>query len=385
MGEELNSDFILGDADIDSLFDDDYTGVESNDDTPDNNNEDNKDDNKKTTEDLDVDDLFDDPESVGGDKTNQEKEDADSNKDNGTSPSNSIYSSIAKDLKEDGVFLDLDDETIASIENSEGFYKAIESQIQAKMDARQKRVDEALNNDIEPSEIKKYENALNYLDSINEEAIADEGEAGEKLRRTLIYQDFINRGFSQERAKRETEKSFNAGTDIDDAKDALASNKEHFNSEYDKLIAEAKAERENDEKERKAQAESLRKSIFEEKHLMGELELDKNTRQRIFDNISKPIYKDPKTGELLTAIQKYESENRVDFLRNLSIVYTLTDGFKNLDNLVKDRVKKEVRKGQRELEHVINSTSRHSDGSLRYTSGVSDKESRSSKVVDLAV
>ena len=118
---------------------------------------------------------------------------------------------------------------------------------------------------------------------------------------------------------------------------------------------------------------------------MGELELDKNTRQRIFDNISKPIYKDPKTGELLTAIQKYESENRVDFLRNLSIVYTLTDGFKNLDNLVKDRVKKEVRKGQRELEHVINSTSRHSDGSLRYTSGVSDKESRSTKVVDLAV
>ena len=52
---------------------------------------------------------------------------------------------------------------------------------------------------------------------------------------------------------------------------------------------------------------------------------------------------------------------------------------------IKDRVKKEVRKGQRELEHVINSTSRHSDGSLRYTSGVSDKESRSTKFVDLAI
>lgn len=382
--EELNNDFILGEADIDHLFDEDYTGVEDKEDTPDNTNTDNKDDNKKTTEDIDVDNLFDDPESVGG-NDDQGKEDTDSTKDNGTSPSNSIYSSIAKDLKEDGVFLDLDDETIASIKTTEDFYKAIESQIQAKMDARQKRVDEALNYNIEPTEVQKYENALNYLDSIKEEALTDEGEAGEKLRRTLIYQDFINRGFSQERAKRETDKSFNAGTDIDDAKDALASNKEHFNSEYDKLIAEAKAEREEEEKERKFQAENLRKSIFEEKHLMGELELDKNTRQRIFDNISKPVYKDPKTGELLTAIQKYESENRVDFLKNLSIVYTLTDGFKNLDNLVKDRVKKEVRKGQRELEHVINSTSRHSDGSLKFTSGVSDKESRSTKFVDLAI
>lgn len=378
--EEFNSDFILGGDEVDHLFDDEYTGVDDKE-TPDNEKQD---DNKETTEEVNTDDLFVDPSESVGSEDNQEKEDTDS-KDNGTSPSNSIYSSIAKDLKEDGVFLDLDDETISSIKNSEDLYKALEQQIQAKMDERQKRIDDALNYDIEPSEIKKYENALNYLDSITEDAIADEGDEGEKLRKTLIYQDFINRGFSKDRAKREMEKSFSAGTDVEDAKDALASNKEYINSEYDKLIKEAKAEVEEEKKERQAQAESLRKTIFEEKQLLGELELDKATRQRIFDNISKPIYKDPKTGEMLTAIQKYESENRVDFLRNLSIVYTLTDGFKNLDNLVKDRVKKEVRKGQRELEHTINNTARHLDGSLKYTSGVSDKESRSTKYVDLAI
>lgn len=378
--EEFNSDFILGGDEVDHLFDDEYTGVEDKE-TPDNEKQD---DNKETTEEVDTDDLFVDPSESVGSEDNQEKEDTDS-KDNGTSPSNSIYSSIAKDLKEDGVFLDLDDETISSIKNSEDLYKALEQQIQAKMDERQKRIDDALNYDIEPSEIKKYENALNYLDSITEDAITDEGDEGEKLRKTLIYQDFINRGFSKDRAKREMEKSFSAGTDVEDAKDALASNKEYINSEYDKLIKEAKAEVEEEKKERQAQAESLRKTIFEEKQLLGELELDKATRQRIYDNISKPIYKDPKTGEMLTAIQKYESENRVDFLRNLSIVYTLTDGFKNLDNLVKDRVKKEVRKGQRELEHTINNTARHLDGSLKYTSGVSDKESRSTKYVDLAI
>jgi hypothetical protein len=181
------------------------------------------------------------------------------------------------------------------------------------------------------------------------------------------------------------EKSFSAGTDIDDAKEALLSNKNYINGEYDKLISEAKAEADREEEDRKKQSEELRTSIFNEAKLLGELELDKGTRQKIYDNIMKPVYKHPKTGEMLTAIQKYESENRIDFLRNLSIVYTLTDGFKNLDKLVKDRVKKEVRKGQRELEHVINNTSRHNDGSLKYTSGVSDKESRSSKFVDLAI
>ena len=34
----------------------------------------------------------------------------------------------------------------------------------------------------------------------------------------IIFQDFLNRGYSKERAAREVQKSFNAGTDIDDAK-----------------------------------------------------------------------------------------------------------------------------------------------------------------------
>ena len=183
----LNSDFILGTSDIDSLFEEDYTGVEEK--TPDTETKENEEKKDDTTE-VNVEGLFDDvPESVGS-EDNQEKGDTNSTKDNGTSPS--IYSSIAKDLKEDGVFLDLDDETISSIKDSESFYKAIEEHIQSQMDARNKRIDDALNHDIEPSEIKKYENAINYLDSIKDEAIEDEGENGEKIRKALIYQDFIN-------------------------------------------------------------------------------------------------------------------------------------------------------------------------------------------------
>lgn len=92
----------------------------------------------------------------------------------------------------------------------------------------------------------------------------------------------------------------------------------------------------------------------------------------MFDVISKPIYKDPDTGELFTAIQKYEMDNRTEFLKNLGLIFTLTDGFKNLDGLVKNKVRKEVKKGLKELEHTLNNTARTSDGNLRFVSGIDE-------------
>ena len=93
----------------------------------------------------------------------------------------------------------------------------------------------------------------------------------------------------------------------------------------------------------------------------------------------KPIYTDPETGEKLTAIQKYESENRTEFLKNVGLVYVLTEGFTKLDGLVQGKVKKEMKKGLKELEHTLNGNSRNV-GNLRFTSGVGgDPESRSSK------
>lgn len=369
--EELQLDNILSEDEAASLFGDDNTTEE--------NSENQENDNNKTTETIDPNNLFEEESESVGSVDHQEQEDPDLNEGQGASPSKSIYSSIAKDLRDDGVFLDLDDQTIASIESSDDLYKVLEEQIQAKMDARSKRIDDALNNDVELTTVQKYERALNYLDSIDTESIEDEGEAGENLRRTLIFQDFKNRGFSDERAKRETEKSFSAGTDVEDAKEALQSNKDYVNSEYDSLVKEAKKEQEEYAKKQKKEAENLKKSIFEDKQLFGEIEVDSKTRQKIYDNLSKASYRDAETGEMLTAIQKYERDNRAEFLKNLGILFTLTDGFKNLDGLVKDRVKKEVKKGQRELEHTINNTARNSDGTLKFVSGTSDKNSYSSK------
>ena len=370
--EGLSLDNIMTGDEAAALFDPE-SNQEEKEEKPLDNPDDNKEEKKETTEVVDVDNLFTEkPESVGSEEDNKEKEDTSSKEE--TSPN--FYSSIAKAFAEDGVFQDLNDEALSKVTDAESFRELIEQKIQSQLDDRQKRIDDALNAGIEPTQVQKYENGMKILNGITEEAINEEGEKGENLRKNIIYEDYIQRGFSKERAMRAVERSIAAGTDIEDAKESLQSCKEQLTKSYNDAVAEAKAEKEKEEKELKEQAEALKKSILSDKKPFGELDLDKNTRQRVFDAISKPVFTDPETGEKFTAIQKFEADNHNDFMKYVGLTYVLTNGFKSLDGLVKGKVKKEVGKGLKELEHTLNNTARNSDGTLKFTSGVgTDPES----------
>ena len=385
---ELSEDLIMtGDEiDVENLFSDDG-GEEETQVTPPAPKEKEDKEIEKTTEEEEInpDDLFDNPESVGSGKDNQEEEDTQSEKDKGTSPKTNFYSSIASALKEEGIFPDLDDDTLNGIKTPEDFAEAVEKTVQARLDERQRRIDAALQADVEPDEVRRYEQTLANLDAIKEEYITDETEKGERLRKNLIYQDFRNRGYSEARAKREVEKSFNAGTDIEDAKEALESNSEYFSTQYQDLIKEAQEEAKEEQRKIKEEAAQLKKSMLEDKEVFTGITLDKTTRQKAFENITKPVFK-TEDGEYLTAIQKYEMDNPVEFRKYLSVLFTMTDGFKNIDGLVKGKVKKEVKQSLRELEHKLSSTARNSSGNPRYVGGVEeDTESYIGKGWDLDV
>ena len=369
--EGLDMSNILSPDEVDNLFTDD--GGEETQVIPPEKQEEDK-DNKTTTEipEVDPESLFDESESVGSEKVDTKGKESTSSKETGASPKTNFYSSIASALKEEGILSDLDDETLSKIESPEDFAEAMEAQLKAQLDERQKRIDEALQVGIEPDKVRKYEGTISYLNTITEDAVIDESAEGEKLRKQLIFQDFLNRGFSKERAQRETQKSISSGSDIEDAKEALASNKEYFKQEYDNIIAEAREAEEAEKARLKKEAADLKKAILEDKEVFEGLELDKTTREKVYNSISKPVYRDPETGEYLTVVQKYERDNRPDFLKKLGVLFTLTDGFTNLDKLVKPTAKKQVRKSLRELEHTINTTRRNTDGSLNFMSGVSD-------------
>ena len=373
--EGLSLDNIMTGEEAANLFSQEQESTEENEvETPKDKEEK---ENKEATEVVDVNSLFtEEPESVGSGDNNKEKEDTTSKE--GTSPN--FYSSIAKTFAEDGVFQNLDEEALSKVNDAESFLDLVEQQVQSKLDEKQKRIDQALNAGIELTQIQRFENNMKILNSITEDSISEEGEKGENLRKNIIYEDYIQKGFSKERAIKAVERSIAAGTDIEDAKEALQSCKDQVNKAYNDAIKKAEEEKANEEKELKEQAEALKKSILSDKKPFGDLEIDKSTRQRVFDAISKPVFTDPETGERLTALQKYEADNHNDFMKYVGLTYVLTDGFKSLDGLVKGKVKKEVGKSLKELEHTLNNTARNSNGTLKFTSGVSsDSESAFSR------
>lgn len=380
--EGLDFNSMLGVNEIENLFmdteepaategADDEKGEQDNPDEP-GEHDDTKD---KTTEVVDPEDLFEEeekqPESVGSEKSKEEKGDSSADDGGGTSPKN-FYSSMANAVAEDGVFPNLDEETIKQAVDAESFSKLFDLEVEARLDEKQRRISKALENGVEPNDIRVYEGTLNKLSSIKDTDIAAESPEAEQLRYQLITQDLLNRGFSREAADKRARRSIDAGNDIEDAKDALQSNKEYFQKEYDKLLKDAEAEAEAEKKERMKQTEKLKDSILKDKTLMGDMEISADLRKKALDTISKPVYKDPETGEYLTALQKYQMENKADFLKYVGLFMTLTNGFKDFDSFVKGKVKKETRKGLAALEQTLNNTRRDSNGNLKMVTNAKD-------------
>lgn len=381
MGDELSMDYIMTGDEVEDLFTDESQN--KTEDTPPSNTsgEQTTTEGKEVEEEIDPNTLF-VPEGVGSEENQGEGEDTTTHQGDGSSPDNNFYSSIATACVEDGIFPDLDEEFLKTVKDAEGFKEALNKQMKAMLDERQRMISEALEYGVEPDDARKYQNVLEYIDNISEEAIKEEGEAGIALRKKLIYNDYLNRGFSEERAKKYTQRSFDQGTDIDDALDAKLSNKEFYSSQYENIVEQAKKQAEQEALEEKKRAESVRKTIMETEEPFEGVKLDKATRQRVFETISKPVYKD-KDGNMYTALQKAQHDDEEGFIRKLGYIFTLTDGFKNLDGLVKGKVQKETKRGLQKLEQSLRTPPM--PGEPRFASGVGGVEGSKSRGVILDI
>ena len=361
--EGLSLDNIYGEKEIDSLFGEtENTSAEASVESNEENSE-----TQETTEVENSEELFGDeelkqPESVGSEKNKEQQGDAATEEGSDTSPN--FYSSIANALAVDGIFLNSDEDAIGKVDSAESLSDLIEAEVNARFDEKQQRVIKALENGVEPSDINKYEGVLNRLESFTDAQLLEESENGEDLRKEIIFQDYLNKGYSQERAEKLTLRSIDNGTDVEDVKDALQSNKEYFQKEYNKLLKEAQEAADKEKADRQKKVEKLKEDIMNDKQLFGNTEIAQNVRKKVYENISKPVYKDPETGQYLTALQKYEMEHPTEFLKYVGLFMTLTDNFKDFESFTKGKVKKEMKKGLRDFEQMVNNTKRTSDGRL---------------------
>lgn len=309
------------------------------------------------------------PESVGGKKKNKAgKEGADPNGGDGSSPNGKTFSSLAKALYGDGLFQSLDEETVNDIKDADSFYEAIEQEINGRLDEKTRRINDALEAGVQVNVIKQYENTLTQLNGITDEALSAETEEGKKLRSTILYQDYINRGFAKERASREVKRIFDSGSDIDDAREALESVKEFFEDKYDALVEEGQAKVKADKEKTKAETAQFKKAVLETEKVFGEIEVDKATRRKAYDLMTK-IVKTTDDGEQLTAVQLYADEHPVEFRTMLGIVAALTDGFTKPGNLLKQTVDKKVRRNLTQFERNLAGGNPHRGGTINFVEG----------------
>lgn len=296
-------------------------------------------------------------------------EDTEKNKNIGNSP----LSSLANALFKDGVLTNLKEEEIKTIKTADDFAAVFEKEIQSRIDEKNKRIDEALNLGVEPSEIKKNENLIQYLNGISEDTIKDETEQATQLRMNLIVQDFMNKGFTQERAIKEANKSVAAGSDIDDALEALESNKTHFNKQYSDLINTAKKEQEEYKQTIIKRDTDVRENILKNEKLFADMNVTPVIRKLAVENIQKPVFTD-KEGNKFSAIQKYEKENPVDFLSKVALFYTITDGFTNIDKITSNTKGKIKSKALNELAGSLADINYGLDNSLTLTNNLGSND-----------
>lgn len=363
--EDLSFDNILSGEEVENLFAD---TSEVDDISREDNPTEDKQENQETEETEPTEENpFEDEDPA--DEEVETKDEENTNSDESTASPN-FYSSIAKALTEDGVFQNLDEESLKGVKDADTFKELVNKEVENQLDGVQKRIADALKWGTEPSEIQRHEYYINFLTNQAPQQIAEHTEQAENLRKTLIYQDYKLRGFTNERAHREVERSFKAGTDLEDAQEALKSNQEFWNNSYNKLLAQNKQEYEDMQEVARKESAEITEFLLGKNQVYGELTVDKSTRQKAYDFIMKPIELD-EDGNKVTACQKMQLENRADFYKNVALCYALTDGFKNLDKVTKQVSKKEAKSSVKELEKKLARNSSVSGGNLKFSSGVS--------------
>lgn len=360
----------LDDADVKSLFED-------NDEPTENQEDDGTGGNVTNISDEEAADIFnnngkDSDEENDSEKVEEKVEQNTTKKEEKrTEPTNNQqnvdFSSIAKQFADEGIW-ELDDE---EVKDADSFKSLIKKAIENGIDEKTKRISELLDMGADSKDIKEFEDTIEYLHGIQNEDILAEGEDGDNLRRRLIMQDLINNGVDEQEAVTKVKEIFKKGNDITEAKKALQANKDYFQKAYKEMAEEQRKKADEWDKSVQKQTEELKTSIMSNDKFLGELDIDEKIKKQALANLSEPKYKDKQSGQMLTAIQRYERENKTEFLKNLGLVFTLTDGFKNMDKLVNKAVNRRVNNEISGIEDLLKNPS-GSDASLSMVTSAND-------------
>lgn len=306
-------------------------------------------------------------ESVGSGNDNNGSNGGPSNQNGGgSSAQTGFISSFAKAMREDGYLQNLKDEDFNSINDAHSMAEAIKKEVEAQLTQEQLRIKQALDGGVDAKEISQYHTAIENLNSITEDIVVADTEQSKNLRMNLIYKDYLNKGIPAEKAKQLTIRSVEAGTDKEDAKDALQANKDFFQKKYDDLLKGVEDKKKADQATFEKQANELKTTLLDSEEVFKGLKLDAQTRQKAYDAVTKPVFK-TSDGRQLTAVQRFAEEHPVEFRKALGTYFVLTNGFQGIGDLLNKEVRKQVQSKLSKFDESLHS--RPSGGNMSYMEG----------------
>jgi len=255
-------------------------------------------------------------------KKPKEKETPGSSEHTETSSSDPFALVYAKFLLESGSISSFDEEALKAVIDEEGEAKALQHLIKGEIDSAKAGISESLEGfqkeyvelrglGIAPEDAANLVNSLEDVEAITEESVEEEN--NEPLRKNILnayYKETTQ--FSDDRIKKLVDRSFELGDDVAETKEALESLKKS-RKEY---VANVKAKETKAIEDRKLDhqksLENLRTKVDELTEIIPGQKINKVTKTKIEDMLTKPV-KQLENGQVLNGVWAKRAENQLDF------------------------------------------------------------------------
>jgi hypothetical protein len=278
------------------------------------------------------------PEGVGNGEEEGDGEDDSDEEPQDSQPS--LYSSLAKVLQEEGVLPSFDSKK--KIETVEDLVEAFREEIKANelsdLTDEQKQYLQAIRSGVPAEQFAPQQSAVQNLKSISDEEIS----SNEDLRKQLIYQDFILKGYSAEKAEKYTQRSIDIGEDESDAKDALSSIIELQEKQLQVQLQQAEEQKRIRVEKDKEQLNTFKKYLSDTKEFIPGVKMTPKIAEKVFEQAVKPIEQGP-NGVPLNAVQQARVQNPIEFEAKLNYLFYITKGFEDFSKIATSQKSKAVK------------------------------------------
>lgn len=295
-------------------------------------------------------DWDDDGESDSSSETNYNEEESneDANIEEGA------FSDLLTYCKENSM-PEIEDEQIKNCNSVEDLNEILQSIVEKRLDEETKAVRDAYRAHQDPNGINTIKNTISFLDNVTEEYLEDEDDQrAADLRKNIIIDYYMKKGSSRDEAEDEYNDIFTDGKEVERAKKFLPKVKDMYKSQLKSIQDDINKTLEEEKTKQEEEIKSFKKAILEEKTAFGELDINKETKNKIFDYATKPVHKDPKDPKkFYTELDWQIMQNPVEWKKLMALVGVITDGGKNLNNIAKVMANKEVKKEYKNIANKL--------------------------------